>query len=429
MTSLLARPKWKIGQVLLPQHFKTLEDALTSDAAIRSSTAGLPATGLLRLEWNGPAPEHGILWVKALTAVLPDGLVIDVPGNARLAAPLDLKLSGRTQVTVFAHVFGDEEPGGVEALEPAAKEVPRRYFQVRLSIEGSVAQSQGRVLLGEFAARDDGAFRQVKKTVPPLLRLDSTPYFREDLERVKSEILEFESVLDETAATSLSRGESLMAVQRARIEARKLVALLDDAAGGVHHHPYVVFAALRSFAVELCVLDDSAAPWQPPAYVHQEQRRCFDLVFAEISSKLRAPPPESPCVPFELENGRWVVSIPPDAVAAPGLFIAVRRVRSPESSFEERDARRNPLEGVRLASPERLRHVREHVLRGVRTEYLERAPFRHAFGPAVDFYRIVSPGIGEGSPEWAHVVHERALSFYHEPRLDGYRFLLCWRPR
>lgn len=213
-----------------------------------------------------------------------------------------------------------------------------------------------------------------------------------------------------------------MAVQRTRIDARKLVALLDDAAGGVHHHPYVVFAALRSFAVELCVLDDSAVPWQPPAYDHHDQRRCFDLVFSEISKKLRAPPPESPCVPFELENGRWAVSIPPDAVAAQELFIAVRKLR-------EGEARRNPLEGVRLASPERLRHVREHVLRGVRTEYLEKPPFRHAFGPAVDFYRIVSPAIGEGSPEWGHVAHERALAFFHEPRLDGYRFLLCWRPR
>jgi type VI secretion system protein ImpJ len=420
MTSLLARPQWRIGQVLLPDHFKGLENALTADAAIRSSTSGLPASGLLRLSWNGPAPEHGILWVTELTAVLTDGLIVDVPGNAKLAAPLDLKLPGRPQVLVYAHVFADEDSGPIEALEAASRDTPRRYYQIRLSTEGTAPASSGRVCLGEFLQGDDGVFRLQKRAIPPLLRLDSTPYLRDELVQVRNEILEFESVLDEAAATALSRGESLLAVQRTRIEARKLVALLDDAAGGVHHHPYVVFAALRSFAVELCILDGSAMPWQPPAYDHQDQQSCFGQVFAEIASKLRAPPPESPCVPFELENGRWIVSIPPDAAAAEELFIAVRKLRASE---------RNPLEGVRLASPERLRHVREHVLRGVRTAHLEKLPFRHAFGSAVDFYRVVSPVIGEESPEWAHVVHERALAFYNEPRLEGCRFLLCWRPR
>lgn len=420
MTSLLARPQWRIGQVLLPEHFKGLESALTSDAAIRASTAGLPPNGLLRLDWNGPVPEHGILWVTALTVILPGGLVVDVPGNATLAAPLDLKLPGRPRVAVYAHVFAEEELTVSEALEPASTAVPRRYHQVRLSTEGSATASQGRICLGEFLQGDDGAFRLQKKTIPPLLRLDSTPYLQDELTQVRNEILEFESILDESAAAALSRGESLMAVQRTRIEARKLVALLSDTAGGVLHHPYVIFAALRCFAIELCVLDDTAMPWRPPAYDHNDQRRCFDLLFAEITNKLRAPPPESPCVPFELENGRWLVSIPPDAAAAQELFIAVRKLRAGEQ---------NPLEGVRLASPERLRHVRERVLRGVRMVHLDKPPFRHAFGAAVDFYRVVSPVIGEESPEWAHVAHERALAFYHEPRFENYRFLLCWRSK
>ena len=420
MTSLLARPHWRIGQVLLPEHFKGLETALASDAALRASTAGLPASGLMRLDWNGPAPDHGILWVNALTAIFADGLLVDVPGNAALAAPLDLKLPGRPMVTVYAHVFSEEDASASESLESPSKAVPRRYYQVRLSTEASVSASLGRICLGEFVQGDDGAFELSKKTVPPLLRLESTPYLQDELRQVRNEIAEFESVLDESAATALSRGESLLAVQRARIEARKLVALLDDTAGGVPHHPYTVFAALRAFAVELCILDDSAVPWRPPGYEHNDPRRCFDAVFAEITNKLRAPPPESPCVSFELENGRWIATLSAEASAAQELFIAVRKLRTVE---------RNPLEGVRLASPERLRHVRERVLRGVRTVYLDKPPFRHAFGPAVDFYRIVSPLLGEESPEWAHVVHERALAFYHEPRFEGYRFLLCWRPR
>ena len=420
MTLILAKPRWRIGQVLLPEHFKGLELALTADAQIRASSLGFPSTGLIRLEWSGPAPESGILWVSGLTAILPDGTLVDVPGNASIVAPLDLKLSSRPQVTVYAHLFTDEDSGTENAPEPVSKDIVRQYLRVKLSSDGSVSNSRGRICLGEFLLADDGVFRLSKKIVPPLLRLDQTPYLQDELDQVRREIAEFEAVLDDAALAALSRGESLTAVQRTRIEARKLVALLDDVAGGVHHHPYTVYQWLRSFAVELCVLDDSAVPWQPPAYEHSEPRRCFDAVFAEITSKLRAPPPESPCQPFDLENGRWVVSIPAEAAVAPELFIAVRKPRASE---------RNPLEGVRLASPERLRHVREHVLRGVRTAYLDKPPFRHAFGPSVDFYRIISPGSGEESPEWAHVVHEGAIAFYHEPRFEGYRVLLCWRPR
>ncbi|HKO53053.1 MAG TPA: type VI secretion system baseplate subunit TssK [Polyangiaceae bacterium] len=420
MASILARPQWRIGQVLLPEHFKGLESALTADAALRSSASGLPTTGLLQLAWTGPTPDNGILWVSALTAILPDGSLLDVPGNARLSAPLDLNLSGRPQVVVYAHVFTDEEAPLQEGLEATPKDIPRHFHQVRLSSEGSLPGSRGRICLGEFSLADDGKFRLSAKLVPALLRLDSTPYFQDELDQVRREIAEFETVLDDTALTALARGQSLIAVQRTRIEARKLLALLDDTAGGVHHHPYVLYCALRTFALELCVLDDTAVPWQPPGYQHHEPRRCFDAVLSQISKQLRAPLPESPCAPFELDNGRWMVSIPPEAGAASELFIAVRKLGENE---------RNPLEGVRLASPERLRHVREHMLRGVRLLYLERPPFRHAFGPAVDFYRIVSPGIGEESPEWAHVLNERRLALYHDPRLEGHKLLLCWRPR
>ena len=420
MTPILAKPKWRIGQVLLPDHFTALEQALIADAQLRSSCSGLPSSGLLRLEWSGPAPEGGVLWLSALTAVLPDGMLLDVPGNAQLISPLDLKLSGRPQVVVYAHVLTEEEPGGEDSSEPSPKEVPRHYYRVKLSSDGSLPGSRGRICLGEFLLGDDGVFRLSKKLVPPLLRLDSTPYLQDELEQVRREVAEFEAVLEDAALTALARGESLMAMQRTRIEARKLIAALDDVAGGVHHHPYVVYSWLRSFAVELCVLDDSAGPWQPPAYQHNEPRRCFDAVFAEITNKLRAPPRDSPCLPFELENGRWIAAIPAEAAALPELFIAVRKLRVSE---------RDPLEGVRLASPERLRHVRERVLRGVRLAYLERPPFRHAFGPAVDFYRIISPVPGEENQEWAHVMHERAIAFYNEPRFEGHRILLCWRPR
>ncbi len=420
MTSLLARPKWKIGQVLLPQHLKTLEDA-------PHERRGDPLEhGGATCDWPPPARVE---WPRA-GARDPLGEGVDGgaarrfgggrPRQRALAAPFDLKLPGRPQVHVFAHVFTDEEAGPWTRWSQRRRRSPRRYFQVKVSIEGSMAQSHGRILLGEFAAGDDGVFRQLKKTIPPLLRLDSTPYLQDELKHVRNEIMEFESVLGETAATALREASRSWPIQRTRIDARKLVALLDDTAGGVHHHPCVVFAALRSFAVELCVLDDTGRslattcvrPQRSTALLRPRLRRK-----SRRSCALRRP--SRLASPFELENGRWVVSIPADAVAAHELFIAVRKLRAVEP---------NPLEGVKLAS-------------------LDAAAARARTRACAAFERSTWSGPRSGTrsaPPWTSVdpcararrgarsglrgARARAR-FFHEPRLDGYRFLLCWRPR
>ena len=58
MSAVLPRVAWSIGQVLLPEHFRTLEASLIAEAVARASVDGLPDYGLLSLEWNGAAPHR-----------------------------------------------------------------------------------------------------------------------------------------------------------------------------------------------------------------------------------------------------------------------------------------------------------------------------------------------------------------------------------
>ena len=69
--------------------------------------------------------------------------------------------------------------------------------------------------------------------------------------------------------------------------------------------------------------------------------------------------------------------------------------------------------------------VHERALRGVRYLAVGQPSFRHAFGPAVDFYRLVMGG--DDNHEWSHVVAERALCFYDKPQLAGIKAALYWR--
>jgi len=184
-------------------------------------------------------------------------------------------------------------------------------------------------------------------------------------------------------------------------------------------HPYTVFTALRAFSVDLYLLDERATPWQPPAYDHDDPGGCFGAVLAEISSRVQVPAPSSPVIPFVADNGRLVAAdLPAEALSAPEVYVAVLKARASDQV---------PLEGVRFASPGRLRLAREYSLRGVRLTATPSPPFRHGFGGAVDFYRLTTGGPGDAAGEWAHVARERALAFMPVPQIEGQRVVVCWR--
>jgi type VI secretion system protein ImpJ len=419
MRALLARPKWAVGQVLLPEHFLGLEEALSAEAALRSASLGLPAHGIAKLEWNGDDPTNGILWVSTLTAFLSDGTLVDVPGNAAIISPLDLKLAGRRIVDVYAHVLPDHDASASKPLP--SREIARVVHRVVLTTDSALAGSQGRIDLGRFDMDDRGRFRLSEEVVPPLVRLGVTPYLAPRFDGIARELAEIEASLDDRALEALATANSAMPVFRARVEVRKVRALLEDIGRGVHLHPYLVFSALRSLALELGLLDEHAAPFSPPAYDHDDLAPCLDAILTEISTRGQAPHADQPAVPFAIKEGRLVASdLPDDALMADELYVAVLRSNAKE---------RLSLDGAVVASPSRLRAVQEHALRAMRLAPTSKPPLRHAFGGPVDFYAILGAGAlpGEDRREWKVVVRERALAFSPPNDIGAARLFLCWK--
>jgi type VI secretion system protein ImpJ len=83
-TYKLAPVRWELGQILLPEHFTTLHTSLLAELRARAAVAGLPAYGVAELSWHDKALEQGQLILQSLTAVLPSGLLINVPGSGTL---------------------------------------------------------------------------------------------------------------------------------------------------------------------------------------------------------------------------------------------------------------------------------------------------------------------------------------------------------
>src|SRR5262245_16876252 len=125
----LARPRWRVGQILRPRHLLALEDALAGEAARRAAVDGLPQYGLTAIDWNGEDPQGGVVFVDALAAIFPAGTVVDVPDNARVRAPLDLGGVGQREFDVFLHVVDPQEDDDEEEdplAVPEDAEIPRR---------------------------------------------------------------------------------------------------------------------------------------------------------------------------------------------------------------------------------------------------------------------------------------------------------------
>ncbi|UQA56296.1 type VI secretion system baseplate subunit TssK [Polyangium aurulentum] len=421
-SSRLARVRWRNGQILQPDHFRALEDSLCSESFVHGGLTGLPAHGLARLSWNGDAPKNGVVEIAELLWITESGEVLDVPRNASALAPLELARAGRPEVDVYLHAVGDAQDDAPAAIEPAAAlEIPRVEHSLVLSSEWQLRGSRARILLGRMK-KQGGSWQRLPQVIPPLVRLGSTPYLTEPLRELRRSLTDLDERLRYRMLDLSSRGASIRPVQRARIEARKLDAALSDLDNGVPLHPYLVYARLRDFWLELymrseAVPDDASPAASIPAYAHDDLGGCFHTVLGGISDRIHSEPlsPPTETTPFKLVDDRFIAEgLTDDALKARHLYLLIHKP-SPDAKIS--------LDGVRLAARDRLQDVHAHML-GVRYVKDNDNDLARAFGPWVDFYRVVQD---EANPEWCAVKERRSLAFYWQERFRGVQAALYWR--
>jgi len=420
-SSNVARPRWRNGQILRPAHFRALEAALSSESFVHGGLSGLPAHGLAGLVWNGDSPRKGVVEISQVTWITESGDVFDVPGNAETVEPLDLEAARRPEVDVYLHAVRDAIDDGAGATEPAAAlDIPRVSHTLVLSTELQFRGGSAHVRVGRWKKGADGAWRLSPSVVPPLLRVGATPYLTERLAELRRSLGEHDERLRYRLLDMSSKNQSIRSVQRARIAARKVDALLSDLER-VHLHPYVVYSWLRDFWLELYMRSETvpadAIPSDAiPAYDHDDLGACFLAVLSGIGERLQREPLSAPMqtLPFRAVDDRMVVEkIPDEAIKASALYLIVQKASA--------DAVVS-LEGVRLASWYRLHEAHKHMV-GVRFQSANEEALARAFGPWCDFYRIV---VDRTNAYWVAVTEERTLAFYRQERLRDVSAALFW---
>jgi type VI secretion system protein ImpJ len=410
----LARIRWQVGQTILPEHFRAQDESLSAEARLHAELSGLPRLGIASLAWSEALLAEGSLSISTLTAVMPGGFLVDVPGNAALPS-FSLEGTGRAEVTVFLHLL--EDTRGTEGVPLYADEPPnvqRVLHRLQLSSEQSVDRALSSLELVSFSKDLQGAWRPSARKVPPLLLVGRNPFLNELLFELDTLLEKAHGQLRTLLLDSYQRGERLASARRTLLEVRRLQALRDDMRGGICPHPYHFFDALRRFYFEVCCYLELEPAGTMPTYLHDNPGEGLWGWMQLLNRAFRPEDTRLTYKPFDCREGQFILSPLPtlEEGVQSELYLLVR---------SEDPSQPPSLEGVKLASPPRLPAVRRLALRGIPFQHVPHPAFPHAFGPEISWYRL---SLGE---EWQYAQRDNGIAFYVTPALQGTQVFLFWR--
>jgi type VI secretion system protein ImpJ len=409
----LARVRWQMGQTLLPEHFLIQEESLEAELRLRVELGGLPAYGVGRLHWSEALLAQGSLSISSLTAVMPGGELVDVPGNATLQ-PFSLEGTGKSSVTVYLHLLG--EPRSAEGIALYTNDPPvvqRTMHRLHLSLEPVMDGVVASLKLAALSKDLDGVWRLESGWVPPLLLVGSNPFLDELMRELDLLLEHAHHLLLKQVSDSYLRIGRLNNARRALCEVYRLQAMRADMQRHVHPHPYHLFEALRRLYFEQTCYLEALPDERMPFYQHDDLCQSLGGWMKLLSQGFRPEHSRSSHQPFTYRDGQFILSPFPSEVQGAGeTYLLVQRKEPGE---------RLPMEGVKLASPSRLPVVRRLALKGIAFRHVPYPEFPHAFSQEIDWYQLVH------AEEWRHALREEGMAFYATPALEGSKISLFWR--
>ncbi|MCY1059596.1 type VI secretion system baseplate subunit TssK [Nannocystis sp. SCPEA4] len=418
--SRLALPAWQMGQVLLPEQFDALEEALLAHDAARAAFSGLPSYGLARLALDEDQLAEGALHIERLTYVFPSGLLVDAPGNA-VVGNCNLRAVEGNAASIFLHV-GKEvtDAADLKVYSDDSTHVTRVIFRAELSLAARREHARESAKLLGLVRRDNRW--ALDAYAPPMLRVgvEVAPLLRDVLERAARAVQAVEAQLSRRIRDSFLGSDQGAELRRVRAAAHRALAVLADHGFGgaeaqqqVSLHPYFLFAALREFFMEAAILEDEHGDVLRLRYRHGDLAGCFEELRRRIEGCLGASSLSSKRLEFERRAGWYVAGPFPEGLRESREVYLIVKSNSGESL---------QFDGVKLASPRRIEDVYTRALSGVSLTAFKSSAFAYVYGQDAVFYRLQT----EGDAEWSQAVRDGDLCFPAWREIEGIQAVLVW---
>ncbi len=414
MIENLARVRWEMGQTLLPVHFKVQEEAMLADSAIRFKMHGVPAYGISKLVWNNTLLKEGVFSIQSLTMIMPSGLLIDVPGNAK-ASPFNLNIPGDVAVSVYCHVIEEDFHG--DAINDDTwdtgedSNVSRKYHILVISADQTAPGALETLKIAEFKKEPDGIWVMNTDYIPPMVQVGLSPFLIDQLEELNQALELFHYNLAMDASGYLS-GENLLSVKQCMKSSLKIQRFIANLKDQIHCHPYFVYEALSEFYTEVCYYRKVMPENVTSPYKHEKLGSCFSRIIKPLMQQMQMMEEKSPYLPFKFKDGIFSIDLPGEIRQASDVYFLVQKGHVTD---------RVDLGNLKLGSFSRIALIHKMALPGIPLKKTEKPPFQHSFGSEVEFFRII-----EGE-EWDHALRTLSLSFYNQETFSGVEFFLYWR--
>lgn len=304
---------WMEGMFLRPQHLQ--QSDLSAEARLRYHLHALNPFhwGVREIAFDEEALAENRIVVTRLEAVLRDGTLVQVPGNARIESRSFAKGQDRVSVYLALRSWSEQDPnletdetGALRArnrlrsLElpdanrgglPSTVEVLEPSLRLLLSGEEPELGLHEAFKLAEIEATEDSKrpYALAKGYVPPLLALQASPVLLDAFTRVTSQ-----AGARVRAAASMTRLVSVDSLPRLfmRYTLARLAPLLRHLLSTGESHPFPVYTALIELAgaVTAYRLESEA---EFPVYDHENLHGCFIPLLAHIATELDRIAPEN----------------------------------------------------------------------------------------------------------------------------------------
>jgi len=414
MIDKLARVHWQLGQPLLPEHFFIQEEALLADAELRSRNTGLPHYGLSEMEWRAPLLDDGILSLIKLTIKTPSGLLLAVPGNAKLTSPLNLKNLGGTRAQVYCHVLKPQEAQETQTSYDSdeTEVIARSQYELHLSCDPAFSGALESIKIIEFRKGPEENWELSESYLPPLMLIGTSPFLKSPLKALFRQLDVFRKNLINETASTLS-AENLASSRNCQEAVFNIQRFLLNLENHINVHPYELYNKLLTFYGSICNYhNNSTIQASTIIYRHEHLAQDFKKIFELLINELRSSKSRVPYLPFLLENGRFQCKIPTEVREASTAYLLIQK-KHIQLKINIKD--------LKVVSPSRSSLIHKLALPGIPSRRVEQLPFQHSFGSEVEFYEL------QQGEEWDYCLQELGVTFYSSASEEDMTPYLYWR--
>jgi len=335
MTQLTHRIQWHEGMLLTPQHFQQEGARIDAQLAWQSLAAQPYGWGVRSLEIDEALLTTGLLRVRKLEAILPNGMAVSYDSATAQGPALELDLSPWSEAmaqqdlpvyVVLGNTRSLRQPGqpamfrGVESVpvedevsQALAADLPRMVLN--LALAAGAVPSAGYISLKLMTVHKGNEIVRRGAYMPALLEVPAASVARQRAQLLATHMRNKAVFLARQTAQPSSRLEDRLNLLEQKARLSSLILNLPQLEALLRCpvvQPLPLYLALCAQLGPLATLRPGAVPLLPPAYDHADAWPCFDAVLNALTELVAEVSQEWKTCTFGFDGQVFSLAMQPD---------------------------------------------------------------------------------------------------------------------